>query len=188
MNNVGASRRRRIVLSASFVVPCLLGASIGFYLQNPGSVAKRREVQLAPELQENVALATMWLVAKPFSEGKPAPQQELLEYELRVPGEVTRALSDKLIRAGLLSLAGSQGDRLVPGRALDLITIGDVLRVVRHDEDRIVDRLPKVIPAELVGVRKVEETRTFAQLLRGDEAKEKPGAVAEREPVSTSDS
>jgi membrane protein len=166
----------------------LLGASIGFYLQNPGSVAKRREVQLAPELQENVALATMWLVAKPFSEGKPAPQQELLEYELRVPGEVTRALSDKLIRAGLLSLAGSQGDRLVPGRALDLITVGDVLKVVRHDEDRIVDRLPKVIPAELVGVRKVEETRTFAELLRGDEAKEKPGAVAEREPVSTSDS
>ena len=28
----GASRRRRIVLSASFVVPCLLGASIGFWL------------------------------------------------------------------------------------------------------------------------------------------------------------
>jgi len=34
----------------------------------------------------------------------------------------------------------------------------------------------------------VEETRTFAELLRGDEAKEKPGSVAEREPVSTSDS
>jgi len=57
----------------------LLGASLSFYLQNPGSVAKRRQVQLAPELQENVALATMWLVAKPFAEGKPAPQQEVLE-------------------------------------------------------------------------------------------------------------
>lgn len=135
-----------------------------------------------------MALATMWLVAKPFAEGKPAPQQEVLEHQLRVPGEVTRALSDKLIRAGLLSLAGSQGDRLVPGRALDLITVGEVLKVVRYDEDRIVDRLPKVIPAELVGSRKVEEARTFAELLRADGGQEKTRSFAEPEPVSAPDS
>jgi membrane protein len=123
----------------------------------------------------------MWLVAKPFSEGKPAPQQEVLEHQLRVPGEVTRALSDKLIRAGLLTLAGSHGDRLVPGRALDLITIGEVLRVVRHDEDRIIDRLPKVIPVELMG------SRTFAELLRGGDGLEKPGSFGEPEPVSVPD-
>jgi membrane protein len=144
----------------------LLGASLSYYLQNPGSVAKRRHVQLAPELQEKIALAMMWLVARPFSEGKRAPQQEALEHDLRVPGEVTRAVSDKLIRAGLLSLAGPQGDQLVPGRALDLITVGEVLKVVRRDEDRVVDRLPPVFPADLLNGERENESKTFAALLK----------------------
>src|SRR5690554_1281024 len=76
----------------------LLGANLCFYLQHPGSIAKRRDVQLAPELQEKVGLAVMWMVAKPFSKGEPAPQQEALEAQLRVPGEITRNISDKLIR------------------------------------------------------------------------------------------
>ncbi|MDX1755346.1 MAG: YihY/virulence factor BrkB family protein [Marinobacter sp.] len=128
----------------------LLGSSIAFYLQNPGAVAKRFRVRPSAELQENAALVLMWLVCKPFSEGRPAPQQEALENRLRVPGEVTRQLSDKLIRAGLLSLAGENGDLLVPGRSLDLITVADVLRAVRRDDDRMVDRLPRVLPAELL--------------------------------------
>ncbi|MBQ0833067.1 YihY/virulence factor BrkB family protein [Marinobacter sp.] len=146
----------------------LLGASLAFYLQNPGSVAKRTHVQLAPELQERIGLAMMWLVARPFSEGGKAPQQEALEQQLRVPGEVTRGVSDKLIRAGILTLAGRQGDQLVPGRALDLITVGDVLRVVRQDEDRVVDRLPPVFPVELLKGERENESTTFATLLRNE--------------------
>lgn len=165
----------------------LLGASLAFYLQNPGSVAKRRQVQLSPELQEKVSLAIMWLVAKPFSEGRPAPQQEVLEQELRVPGEVSRALSDKLIRAGLLTLAGRNGDRLAPGRALDLITVGEVLRVVRNDEDRVVDRLPRMIPDELVSMRQVDEDRSFAELLRTQATNAASSAAAQPRAVSTSD-
>jgi len=149
----------------------LLGASLAFYLQNPGSIAKRTHVQLSPELQERIALAMMWLVARPFSEGKKAPQQEALEHLLRVPGEVTRGVSDKLIRAGLISLAGSQGDQLVPGRTLDLITVGDVLGVVRHDEDRVVDRLPPVFPVELLKGERANESTTFATLLKSGESK-----------------
>ena len=144
----------------------LLGASLAFYLQNPGSVAKKRNVQMAPELQERVALALMWMVAKPFSQGEPAPQQESLEHELRVPGEVTRRVSDKLIRAGVLSLAGRNGDQLVPGRALDLITVEMVLRVVRRDEDRVVDRLPaNALPTQLVDVSYGRDDVSFADLL-----------------------
>ncbi|AOY86721.1 ribonuclease BN [Marinobacter salinus] len=144
----------------------LLGASLAFYLQNPGSVAKRRDVQLAPELQEKVALALMWLVSKPFSEGRLAPQQEAVEQELRVPGEVSRGVSDKLIRAGILSLAGRQGDQLVPGRSLELITVGDVLKVVRYDEDRVVDRLPKIGPMDPMEDSRGQEHISFAELLR----------------------
>ena len=144
----------------------LLGASLAFYMQNPGSVAKKRNVQMAPELQERVALALMWMVAKPFSQGEPAPQQESLEHELRVPGEVTRRVSDKLIRAGVLSLAGRNGDQLVPGRALDLITIEMVLKVVRRDEDRVVDRLPaNALPTQLIDVSCGRDDVSFAELL-----------------------
>jgi len=152
----------------------LLGASLAFYMQNPGSVAKRQNVQLAPELQERVGLALMWMVAKPFSRGEPAPQQEALEYDLRVPGEITRSVSDKLIRAGLLSLAGRNGDQLVPGKALNLITVGSVLQTVRRDEDRVVDRLPSgAMPVQLRDLVGHREDVSFAELLGAGDGAEK---------------
>ncbi|MEH6355116.1 MAG: YihY/virulence factor BrkB family protein [Marinobacter sp.] len=147
----------------------LLGASLSFYLQNPGSVAKRHQVQLAPELQEHVALALMWMVAKPFHEGRPAPRQEVVEYELRVPGEVTRNVSDKLIRAKLLTLAGSQGDCLHPARSLERISVGDVLKAVRNDEDNVVAQLPVLLPKSLFGRSTKGDELTFAELLAGDQ-------------------
>lgn len=152
----------------------LLGASLSFYLQNPGSVAKRHQVRLSPELQEKVGLAVMWMVAKPFSEGRRAPQQEWLEQQLRVPGEVTRSISDKLIRAGFLTLAGTQGDQLAPGRALNLITVAGVLEAIRHDEDRVVDRLPPVLPDSLRHSMPDTESVTFADLLGENVAPVKP--------------
>ncbi|XKH01650.1 YihY/virulence factor BrkB family protein [Marinobacter nauticus] len=158
----------------------LLGASLAFYLQNPSSVAKHRDVQLSPELQEQVGLALVWLTAKPFSRGEPAPQQETLEQSLRVPGEVTRLISDKLIRAGVLNLAGDHGDRLVPGKALDLITVGGVLDAVRRDEDRVVARLPDDAVPESLRVRSVaQEKLTFAALLRDQSGAAKEPAGGE---------
>ncbi|WP_372981909.1 YihY/virulence factor BrkB family protein [Marinobacter sediminum] len=164
----------------------LLGASLAFYLQHPSSVAKRRQVQLAPELQEKVALALMWMVAKPFTKGEPAPQQEVLEHRLSVPGEVTRGVSDKLIRAGLLSLAGRQGDQLVPGRSLDGISIADVLRVVRRDEDRVVDRLPLDLPFDLLHGEDERLTTSFSELLKTGKTIQHSVKEAEQDPVSQS--
>ena len=165
----------------------LLGASLAFYLQHPGSVAKRRQVRLAPELQEKVALAIMWMVAKPFNDGEKAPQQEALEHQLRVPGEVSRGVSDKLIRARLLSLAGRQGDQLVPGRTLDSISIADVLRVVRRDEDRVVDRLPVDLPFDLLNGTEGRLSVSFAELLKTGKTVEETIEEAERQAVSHSD-
>ncbi len=152
----------------------LLGSSIAFYLQHPSSVAKRHRVRLSPELQEKTGLALMWLVAKPFHDGLGAPQQEAVEQQLRVPGEVTRQLSDKLIRAGLLSLAGTSGDRLVPGCSLENITIGRVLKAIRADEDRVVDRLPYTVPRNLLARTPEDESVTFAELVKGENT-EHPG-------------
>ncbi|WP_404364640.1 YihY/virulence factor BrkB family protein [Marinobacter sp.] len=149
----------------------LLGASITFYLQNPGAIAKRQDVQFSPELQEKVALTLMWLVCRPFSAGRPAPQQEKLEQKMRVPGAVTRRVSDKLIRGGLLSLAGADGDRLVPGRTLDLISVDDILDAVRRDEDGIARRLPAVLPSDLSDRRQGDGKKTLSELLKDDAEK-----------------
>ncbi|SFM68257.1 YihY/virulence factor BrkB family protein [Marinobacter zhejiangensis] len=149
----------------------LLGASITYYLQNPGAISKHQKVPLSPELQERVSLVLMWLVAKPFSEGKPAPQQEVLERQLHVPAELTREASDKLIRAGLLMLAGEGGDLLVPARSLDTITVQDVLNASRRDEERMVARLPRVLPEALMVQSVANGNETLAELLRqGSEA------------------
>ena len=154
----------------------LLGSSIAFYLQNSGSVAKRHRVRLSPELIEKTGLALMWLVAKPFHQGRPAPQQEYLEDHLRVPGEVTRSLSDKLIRAGLISLAGRAGDRLVPACSLEMITVGRVLDAIRRDEDRVVDRLPYTLPRNLLTQTPPDEEVTFASLLNDEREASVSGA------------
>ena len=144
----------------------LMGSSIAFYLQNPGNVSKRREVDPSPQLQEQIALVLMWSVAQPFARGWPAPQQEKLEQDMRVPGEVTRRISDKLIRKGLLTLAGPSGDYLVPGRALDLISVGDVLHAVRDDEEGMVQRLPAVLPAGVMPEVCGDQSRSMADLIR----------------------
>ncbi|WP_375177385.1 YihY/virulence factor BrkB family protein [Marinobacter mobilis] len=149
----------------------LLGASITYYLQNPGAISKHAKVQVSPELQEHVSLVLMWLVAKPFSKGQPAPQQEALEAQLRIPAEITRAASDKLIKAGLLILAGESGDLLVPGRSLDTITIQDILQTSRRDDERIVTRLPRVLPDFVVERPVPHGELTLAQVLEnGEEA------------------
>lgn len=142
----------------------LIGASIVFYLQNPGTVSKRYRVRFSPELQEQVALVLMWMVCKPFSEGKDAPQQEKLEHQMGVPAEVTRRVSDKLIRGGLLMLAGPSADGLVPAKSLDLITVDEILHVVRADEDRLLRRLPHVLP-ETLKAKFSRDTRSMTQLL-----------------------
>ncbi len=152
----------------------LVGASIVFYLQNPNAVAKRYRVRFSPELQEHVAMVLMWLVCKPFSEGRPAPRQEKLEYQLGVPGEVTRRVSDKLIRGKLLVLTGETCDALMPARALDKITVGDVMSVVRADEDRLMRRLPKVLPESMLMLHGEEDGRTFAELIQADVGRTPP--------------
>lgn len=126
----------------------LIGSSIAFYDQYQGSISRNRQVKSAPELEERVALALMWLVAKPFDRGEKAPQQEALEHRIHIPAEITRRISDKLIRGGLISLAGPRGDQLVPARSLDQMTLADVLAVVRADEERLVGRLPTHLPSD----------------------------------------
>ena len=144
----------------------LIGSSIAFYHQNPSSISRRREARSSPELEERVALTLMWVVARAFDRGEAPPQQESLEHRLRIPGEITRQVSDKLLRHGLLSLAGAKGDRLVPGRSLDHITVSDILGSVRADEDGMLRRLPQLEIPDLQSMQREPLQKSLAELVR----------------------
>lgn len=144
----------------------LVGSSIAFYHQHPSSIARRRDVRSSPELEERIALTLMWFVSTAFDRGEAPPQQEALEQRLRVPGYISRRVSDKLLRKGLLSLAGAEGDRLVPGRSLDQISVSDVLEAARADEDGMLRRLPGL---DIPDLRELKEERlqiSLATLVR----------------------
>lgn len=111
-------------------------------------------------------MALMWMVCKPFGEGKPAPQQEWLEQQLGVPGDLTRRISDKLILHGLLNLAGPDGDLLTPGRSLDLISVSDALYAARKDEDQLGERLPGILPDILRNITPPGGDQTFSELVK----------------------
>lgn len=144
----------------------LVGSSIAFYHQHPSSVARRRQIRSSPELEERIALTLMWVVSRAFDRGDPPPQQEALEERMRIPGEITRRVSDKLLRQGLLSLAGAKGDRLLPGRSLDQLTISDVLAAARADEDGMLRRLPELDIPDLKELEEVRLQKTLADLVR----------------------
>lgn len=146
----------------------LAGATTVFYLQYPESITRRKWVEPSPELLERVAVMIMWWVCKSFASAQSPPRREFIDYRLNVPGDITRNIREKLMRGGLLNIAGSRGDLLVPGRDLALITVGDVLAVVRKDEDKIVARLPDILPEGFKDTEKMDRDVSFAALLRPD--------------------
>ncbi len=144
----------------------LVGASIAYYQQNPAAISRRLVVRSSPELEERVAMALMWYVGRAFDRGDAAPQQEWLEHRMRIPPQITRGISDKLIRRGLLNLAGVRGDQLVPARSLDQIHVADVLKAVRADEEGLVSQLPAVTPAAWLEGEFSEPQRTVLEMVR----------------------
>lgn len=58
----------------------------------------------------------------------------------------------------------------MPGRALDLIRVGDVLNAVRDDEEGVVERLPPILPPDIVPELHVAQTLSFAELMQSPDA------------------
>lgn len=144
----------------------LVGSSIAYYHQHPASISRRREARSSPELEERVALTLMWSVARAFDRGEAPPKQETLEEFLGIPGEITRQVMGKLQRKGLLSMAGSRGNRLVPGRSLDQVSVSDVLAAVRSDEDDLLKRLPELEVPDLSELKEERLQKSLKELVR----------------------
>lgn len=119
----------------------LLGSSIAYYDQNFNSITRSYELKVSAEVSERLAMAIMEEVSRRYDRSKEPITQLQLEELLPVPPVLTRDVSDKLLRQSILMVAGGSGDALVPGTSLDKISVLDVIKAVRADEEGIVERL-----------------------------------------------
>lgn len=111
----------------------LIGAQIAFYLQNPQFVeARRGTVTLDHAFKEHLAFAVMYLVARDYREDGPVWTFDSLSRRLHVNADPLRAVLDRLEDAGLLVTAGDDGDRFLPGRDAESITLFEILDTTRH--------------------------------------------------------
>jgi membrane protein len=120
----------------------LLGSSIAFYHQHGNNITRSSHFESSPVLLEKVGLEVMMRVAQSFEKsfekggekGSRPIEQEKLEQRKFIPPVLTRQVINKLLKAGLVVVAGTNSDCLVPGRSTDQITVADILNALRHDQ------------------------------------------------------
>lgn len=150
----------------------LLGSSIAYYDQNFNHITRNYQVKASADLSEKIAIAIMYEVAERFDQGRRAITQTELEEKLKVPAVLTREVTDKLLRQRMLSVAGEKGEALVPARALDKITLFDLLQAARCDEEKLTQRLSLKGESSIVyesinqGLEKQFESMTMQKIVR----------------------
>ncbi|MFT6905457.1 MAG: membrane protein [Oleiphilaceae bacterium] len=127
----------------------LLGSSIAFYHQHGNNITRSSHFESSPVLLEKVGLEVMMRVAQSFEKsfekggekGSRPIEQEKLEQRKFIPPVLTRQVINKLLKAGLVVVAGTNSDCLVPGRSTDQITVADILNALRHDQSDLAKKL-----------------------------------------------
>lgn len=110
----------------------LVGAQLSFYVQNPRYLrAGQAHVRLTSRLRERLALSVMALVGRSFTRDAPAWTRKSLAERLEVPSSALATVVDSLEQSGLV--LATDDDRLVPGRALDQISVHEILSAVRDE-------------------------------------------------------
>lgn len=141
----------------------LIGSNIAFYVQYPEYIRVRGAGRpLSAAMRERLGLHLMAQVGQRFLNGESPPGLDDLARQLRVPG---RSLADAvrtLERAALLAATGGGDPRYLPGRDLAEISVDEVLRVLRHNEDDTsYQRLDGLGSVEAL-VERVEDARSEA--------------------------
>jgi len=119
----------------------LMGSSIAFYHQHGNNITKSANFQSSPVLLEKVGLEVMLRVAECFEQGTGPISQTELDQRKFVPPALTRHVINKLLEAGLVIVAGTDSDCLVPGKSTDQITVADILNALRVDKSRLATTL-----------------------------------------------
>ena len=161
----------------------LIGSDIAYYVQHSEQITKRYRVNSSADAEEKAALQIMFWVARDFDQGNSTSVQKLFD-RIALPADVARRLITKLRHHTLLKCAGNEGNELVPGRSLDLITLYDLLQAVRRDDDRVFRPVGGLEPevGEVTEVldqqrQAVLQQRTLADLVRHAKGVETEGSV-----------
>ncbi len=93
------------------------------------------QAKMSQEAEELLAVRLIGVAAQRFVHGDPAPSAEQLAHGTGAPMTATQRLLDRLVDAELLSEIGMSGaPRYSPARALESISVYDVLSHLRHSE------------------------------------------------------
>lgn len=115
----------------------LLGSSIAFYHQHGNNITRNSKFESSPMLLEKVGLEVMMLIGARFEERLDPISQTELEQRKFVPPILTRQIINKLLKAGLVVVAGDNAEQLVPARSTDQISAADIINALRHDHSHL---------------------------------------------------
>ncbi|MDX1501988.1 MAG: YhjD/YihY/BrkB family envelope integrity protein [Thermoanaerobaculia bacterium] len=126
----------------------LIGASIAFHHQHPEYLLlDPTGMRLSARLREKLALRAAYLIGKNHFESGPPWSVDALANRLRLPAEAVSRTLDALESAGLLAVTGEEDDRYLPARALEKISVSDILEAVRAADEGPLSS-PSRMPAE----------------------------------------
>jgi membrane protein len=109
----------------------LAGTQLSFYIQNPTYLRiGLQPLRLSCAEMEQLALKTMYLVARTHMTGGPRWTINRLSSELGLPGIALAQIGSTLEKAGLLIV--TEDDEFVPGRDISRITVQEILQVARN--------------------------------------------------------
>lgn len=112
----------------------LLGAQISFYIQRPEYMRRgRRQIEPVGQLREGLALSVMINVAQSFRDNSLQWSINELASRLGVPATALGPVVDRLLSSGMLAI--TEHEKLLPGREINRIRIGDILSTIRENRD-----------------------------------------------------
>lgn len=145
MAMTGKAHDFRFVYGALALVPLLLtfvyvvwvitlfGAEVAFADQNATTFYLEQETANASMLsKERLALRLVGEITKGFQEGVKIPSAAELHDRLMIPIRVINEILDMLDQADILVCVDDREMTYHPGRALDKITVSDVLKAIRE--------------------------------------------------------
>ena len=174
----------------------LVGASVSFYAQHSNQITRDSRQRPSAEADERAGLAIVFDVCRRFDAEGGGISIADLETKYAVGPEVIQRMIQKMVKRGLLTVAGEDKNELIPARSLDKILLKEVLQVLRAAEIRLPSSLnsePSVASLTQqiqLSIEAALSDTTVAQWVRGQltpaiEAPQTPPAHNTSEPPLT---
>jgi membrane protein len=114
----------------------LVGADLAFYYQNPEHLAARqRDPELSSRAKETLALLALTWIGRHHYRRAPAWTLDALAHKLATPSISLERIVEVLVRRGFLAETNDDPPGFLPARALDTITVKEVLDAIRSAEE-----------------------------------------------------